>query len=210
MENTTMKASVVTAAALIAGCAAMQQQETTSFTPPPEGTTWQMSQRNTGSYGNDAVASLTRGPDSVWQGQRVYQITNTTSGTTIMVTPDGRWMAILARDGSPVITWDPPIGYQYPLAVGKTWKTHHRATNHAAGRTVEFDYDCKVDALEPVSTKAGTFDAFRISCDNALSHDIAWYGKDIGVHVKQEFERKAANPSGAGTQRAELVAFQAR
>jgi hypothetical protein len=115
--------------------------------------------------------------------------------------------AIVAKDGKPMLTYDPPIGFDFPLKVGKTWKTHHKATNFVAGRVTELAYNCTVESLERVAVPAGTFDAFKIVCENEYTRDISWYSGKAGVQVKQDFRRKARSPNGEGTQRAELVAL---
>jgi hypothetical protein len=76
-----------------------------------------------------------------------------------------------------------------------------------AGLAVEFDYSCTVESLEPVTVPAGTFNAFKIVCENEYSRDVSWFSGAAGVNVKQDLRRKPANPSGEGTQQAELVAL---
>jgi hypothetical protein len=209
MNQTSKKALVAVAgAALAVGCTSLQQ-EAPSYKPLPIGASWQSSQRNTGSYGTDAEVVMTRGEDTMWQGQPVYQLTNKATGTTIMQRPDSKWVAIVAKDGKPIITYDPPLGYVFPLAVGKTWNTQHHVTNYMNGKSFDLDWKCAVEALESVTVKAGTFQAFKIVCDTEWSHDVVWFGKDTSVYLKQDSQRNAGYPSGEGTQRAELVALNA-
>jgi hypothetical protein len=195
------------AAALFAGCSTVAPPVATSWNTPPIGSTWQNTQRNTGSYGKDAEIEVTRG-EGTWEGNKVVTMTRTESGVSIMALPSGKWMAIVGKDGKPLITYDPPIGYEYPLQVGKTWKTRHRATNTMTGRVVEFDYSCIVEGVERVTVRAGTFDAFKIVCENELSRDVTWASHEVGLNVKMDYRRKPANPSGEGTQQAELAAFK--
>jgi hypothetical protein len=193
--------------ALLAGCAAVAP-EVATWNIPPAGSTWQTVQRNTGSYGKDAQLQITRG-NGVWQGKPAVEIKNS-AGFTIMATEDGRWYGILGRDGKPFMTYDPPIGFVYPLKVGKAWSTHHRMTMVATGKVTEFDYACKVEAFEPVTVRAGTFDTFRIACTTPGAQDTYWSSRDHGMMVKTDFKRTSAHQMGAGTQQSELVALNLR
>lgn len=132
-------------------------------------------------------------------------MTSSANGSSIMALPNGKWMAVVSRDGKALITYDPPIGYEHPVQVGETWKTQHRITNHAAGRTLEFDYSCVVEKTERVTVRAGTFDTFKIVCENEYSRDVSWSSHATGLNVKVDNLRKPGNPSGAGTQRAEIA-----
>ncbi len=203
--NTRRWRYVLTGAAMLGGCAAVAPEEATTWNIPPPGSTWQQSQRNTGSYGKDADIRVTRG-EGAWQGSKVVTMTVAPSGASIMALPNGKWMAIVGKDGKPILTYEPPIGYEYPLKVGKTWNTHHRATNYMTGRVLEFDYNCVVESFERVTVPAGTFDAFKIVCENEYSRDVSWSSRDTGLNVKMDFRRKPGNPSGEGTQQTELVA----
>lgn len=200
-----ISASIATG--LFAGCAAFEPQEATKWTPPAPGSTWQMSQHNTGSFGKDAEVVMTRGDDVVWQGNKVVKMTSSSNGASIMMLPDGKWTAVVAKDGKTLITYDPPIGYEFPLKVGKGWKTHHKATNLASSGVLDFDYSCTVESVDRITVRAGTFDAFKIVCENEYSRDVSWYSRDLGVHVKTDMRRKAGFPNGEGTQQAELVAL---
>jgi hypothetical protein len=205
MDKSTKKLCAVAAgAALLAGCASMYQAD--EWNLPAAGSTWKMSQKNTGSYGKDAELVLTRS-EGEWQGHRIVKITNTANGGGIISLPNGKWLGMVDGNGRMVAAYDPPQGYIFPLRVGQAWDTHHRATNYMSGRSVEYDYRCKVEALEKVTVPAGTFDAFRIACETEFSRDLSWFSPKYGVHVKQDMRRKPASPQGEGTQLAELVAL---
>ena len=194
-------------AGLFAGCAAIATQEAATFTPPAPGSTWQMSYRNTGSFGNDADFVLARDADVTWQGNRVVKVTRSDNGISTMIMPNGKWAGFVAKDGTTLVTNDPPIGYEFPLKVGKSWKTQHKVTNLATKNVSDFDYNCTVESVERVTVRAGTFDAFKIVCENKDSRSVWWYDAAHGVNVKQDNLRKPGNPSGEGTQQGELVAL---
>jgi hypothetical protein len=192
------------ATVLLAGCAGLMPDEAATWNIPPAGSSWVMSQRNTGSYGKDAEVQVTRG-DSTWQGNKVVTLTMASTGGSIIALPSGKWQAVVSKEGKTLFTYDPPIGYEYPLQVGKTWKTRHRITNHTTGRVLEFDYNCVVEKFEPVTVRAGTFDTFKIVCENEYSRDVSWTNPKTGLNIKTDFLRKPANPSGEGTQQTELA-----
>lgn len=186
-----------------AGCAVLAPHSE-RWTAPPPGASWEIAQRSTGSYGRDAVLQVTRG-DGSWQGAPVVTLANSL-GMTTMTQPNGHWAAIVGRDGKAVMSWDPPLGFDYPLSVGKSWITPYRMTIGASGRTIAYDLSCKVGAYEKVTVKAGTFDAFRIDCSTTIGNEETyWTRPDMGVFIKTSLRRTDRNPFGAGTQEVELV-----
>lgn len=195
------------AAGLVSGCAGLAPRAE-RWVPPPAGSSWEIAQRNTGSYGKDATMRVTRG-DGVWQGAPVVTITNS-QGLTTMVAPNGHWIAIVGRDGKPVMSWSPPLGFDYPLTVGKTWSTSYRLTLHARGNTIPYDLACKVEGYEQVAVKAGSFDAFKVVCtSNIGNEEIFWTSPDRGVFIKTSLKRTDKSPFGPGTQEAELASAPA-
>jgi hypothetical protein len=146
--------------------------------------------------------------EGVWQGKPAVTLTHSATGMVIMTQPEtGRWMAWVSRDDKPIVTWDPPIGWQYPLKVGKEWATTHRMTMVATGRTTETLLACKVESYEPVTVRAGTFNSFKINCKGPGYEDTYWSSPDYGMHLKTSLRRLADHPQGPGTQEHELVAL---
>ena len=88
-----------------------------------------------------------------------------------------------------------PIGwkfFEFPLAINRTW--NFSATNSIRGVARRVAVTCTVDAYEDVSTKAGTFKAFRIRRD-VREQEMAggrvetwtttvWYAPDVKAVVK--------------------------
>jgi hypothetical protein len=186
------------------GCASVEPKAERGVAPPV-GSTWTIEQRNSGSYGKDAQVQVTRG-EGTWQGKPVAAYANS-GGNTMMVTSEGSWIAFVGRDGKPMLSFDPPLGWQYPLMVGKTWTAKYRMTMHAANKTVDFDMSCRVEGYENVTVKAGTFPAFRIACTNGIGNeDTMWTSPDLGIFVKTKLKRTDKSVFGPGTQEAELIA----
>jgi hypothetical protein len=194
-------------AAFLGGCTSPGPLETATWNIPQAGSSWTVAQRNTGSYGKDTQFDVKRGK-TVWQGQPAVTLTNSVTGNAIVARADnGSWMAIVDRDGKPVFTYDPPIGFQHPLTVGKEWVTTHRMTTVASGRTNEFQFSCKVEAYEPVTVRAGTFNSYKVHCKGLGYDDTYWASPDYGMFLKTKLRRFADYPQGAGTQEAELLAL---
>lgn len=192
-------------AAMLSGCAAPGPQADT-WVAPATGTTWEIAQRNTGSYGKDVQYRMTR-RDTTWKGTPALALANSLGGTVVAEPAGGKWLALLGSDGKPAITFDPPLGWNYPLKVGKTWSGRQRLTVHATGKTLEYDLSCSVPAFETVTVRAGTFDAFRVHCTTNIGNDETfWVNPALGTFVKTRLVRAPGNPFGAGTQEAELLA----
>jgi hypothetical protein len=192
------------AAVLSGGCAVIEPKAE-RWSPPAAGSTWEVAQRNTGSYGKDVRLQISRG-DGTWEGAKVVTYSNSL-GMTTMATPDeGSWIAIVGRNGKPLQSFDPPLGWQYPIMVGKTWTTSYKVTTHATGKTIPFELACKVEDHGDVTVPAGTFKAFKIACTSTIGNeDTYWISPDFGIFVKTSLRRTEKSPLGPGTQEAELV-----
>jgi hypothetical protein len=98
-----------------------------------------------------------------------------------------------------------PVGkgwksYAYPIELKKEWR--FTGTGLTQRGTVNFTADCRVEAYEDVTTKAGTFKAFRVSRQwRAIGSDIqnpsgftwsdtVWFAPDTKTTVKY----KSLNP----------------
>lgn len=199
-----MKLAGLAIALVSVGCATLEPRAE-KWVPPVSGSTWEIAQRNTGSYGKDVRFRVTRS-DATWQGNTVVALSSSL-GTTSMFAPEGwRLHAIVGRDGKPLQSWDVPVGLEFPLTVGKTWRTSHKLTVHATGKVIAYDFPCKVESHEDVAVAAGTFKAFKIVCLTTLGNDDTfWFSPDLGVAVKTLFKRSDKSPFGPGTQEQELV-----
>jgi len=202
-------AIVVLALALVSGGCAMTPKAEGPFIPPL-GSTYTTSQSNTGSYGSGATQSTTKVTERMWEGKRM----------TAYVTPagvllehaegkwQGKWQIILGPDDKPIISYDPPLGYDYPLEVGKTWTTSYRVTVHAANKVFPFDMTFNVESYEDVTVPAGTFKAFKISYSDTMGNKgVQWYTLGLGSFPKWVQERTAKYPGGPGTRQSELISY---
>lgn len=196
--NKTAVFAAAFAAMVSAGPTAAQPVQEKYHGALPIGAKWEMTQKNTGSYGTDRQVQFTRMPDTTWKGAPAMAISNSAGGTLLTRPEDGFWLAALAG-GNPVISYEPALGFQYPWAVGRSWTQHYKTTN-AKGELAEFDFSCTVEAYEKVAVPAGTFDAYRFACKTTQgSNDVMWASPGVGF-VKLRLERSAGHPAGAGTQ----------
>jgi len=191
------------AAALVAGGCSMMEPKAERYVAPPLGSTWTQAQRNTGSYGSGTAQVPFKRAERMWQGKMMGAIESPQQ--VILAAPDGAWATILSPDGKPILSYDPPLGYDYPLVVGKTWTKSYKMTMHAKNQVFPFDVTWKVEAYEDVTVPAGTFKAFKISFSSIGSQDMYWFAPELGVFAKQSMRRTDKSGYGAGTREVELV-----
>lgn len=95
-------------------------------------------------------------------------------------------------------------GIQSPLAVGKTWPVRTNNVNSASGAVWRRSGTSKVVGEESITTKAGTFETFRIettftgtNVNNPMMKNevtsITWYAPAIDHWVKRTFVSRANN-----------------
>ncbi len=206
---TTRRAKVlVMLAATLGGCATVAPSLDT-WQPAAVGTSWTTQQRNTGSFGKDTQAVVTRVPDMDWKGAPAVAL-KTANGTLLQQPADGRWLALLGADGKPAVTWDPPAGWSLPLGVGSRWGGPRKMINLVSGRTLEVETACTVPAYEKVTVPAGTFDAFRVECTgSADNRDTYWLAPGVHPFLKTQSVRGPKHPQGPGTQDTELLRLPA-
>ena len=140
------------------------------------------------------------------EGERVLTFEGTAG--MIIAQQSGNWIGIFNGD-KPIVTWDPPLNWVWPLEVGKSWTREQRVTFHAAKRTVPYAMTQKVEAYEDVTVPAGTFKAFKVSTVTSLGDEnLVWFSPELGVFVKQSAKRTAKHPQGPGTRSLELLSYK--
>ncbi len=196
-------ASAGLALAMVSGGCAMMAPKAERYAAPPLGSTFTQTQRDSGSYGSGNAQVQVRRGERTWQGQQV--IAWETPESAILAQPNGNWLGIVSGDKT-LITWDPPIGFDWPLEVGKTWTSNHTLTFHAKKQTIPFQRTQKVESYEDVTVPAGTFKAFKISTSDTLGNEnVTWYSPELGIFVKQIATRTAKNAAGPGRRETEIV-----
>jgi hypothetical protein len=204
--NLEMKsAAVVAAVTLIAAGCGLMAPKAERYAAPPLGTTWVSARNDTGSYGSGSGKVAGKRGERMWQGAQM--ITFEAADGTVVASSEGNWHGVYKGD-TPIVTWDPPLQWPWPIEVGKSWTRGQRATNHASKRTMSYELTQKVEAYEDVTVPAGTFKAFKVSTKTSLGDDnLAWYSPEHGIFVKQSLKRSATHAQGAGTREIEMVSY---
>jgi hypothetical protein len=210
MRNAVLAAGLVAA---LAGAGCTWNVDTTRDYKPAKtlgprlaqpGSEWSYVRRDSGSFGSGVShVSFKSLPMQNWQGRQNFAYQGP-DGTTLIEPTSGRWVAVV-RDGKPLASWDPPVGYHWPLWLGETWSAPYRVTNHATGKTNDIRATFTVEAQETVNVPAGTFRAYRIRYADPFFTATSWYSPDIGLFVKSRQERHGNHPAGPGVREQDLL-----
>ena len=174
--------------------------------PIPAGSSYVSERRDSGSFGSATVRQTFRAlGEQNWQGRKVYA-SEGPEGTVLSEVPSLKWVAFV-KEGKTLFSWDPPLGYNYPLWVGKTWTEVYRITNHVSGKTSTVEIRWNVEAREEIKVPAGTFKVFRITNSDPTTEAITWWSPELGVFVKFKSQRTAKHPLGPGVRETELISY---
>lgn len=192
-------ACTAAAAALLAsGCASAPPLGEFQF--QPDGTVIQYHRVSSGSYGQaDGPVVWTQSRDT-WMGKPVVKATSNNAGINLVDPANRRLIATLTNAGQPMLSFDPPLSYAWPLEVGKAWTAQHTMTLHAAKGQVPMTVSYRVEALEDVTVPAGTFKTFRVVASDSFGEvQRVWTAPYMALGtVKRILDRPASHPSGAG------------
>jgi len=176
------------------------------FKAPAVGTAWVLQQQGTGSYSALPPEVAIRVARSSWKGEDALAFQEATR--SLLLRQDSAMLAFVDAEGKPVISWDPPSRWDWPLEVGKKWHRPFKVTLHAHGVTLAGDVSGVVEAYEDVTVPAGTFKAFRVSITDTLHNDeIAWFSPELGMVVKRVQVRTERNQAGPGRRETALKSF---
>jgi hypothetical protein len=191
---------------LVVACATAPTMERPSI--PPQGATWTNAVKVSGSFGVGSRQTTTSMGTASWEG--ISMPAFVTPAVTTHTDARGCWIGQSAG-GKPLISWNPPICYRYPVAVGNSWSDTRRVTLQQAKRTIDIESRWNVEAYEEVTVPAGKISAFRISySDSNGTERVDWYSPDLGIFVKSNVKRTSASPNGPGTLESELVSHTIR
>lgn len=204
--HTPLLATAVAALLLTTGCA---------NTPPivdkmhinPMGTVLTYHRKSSGSLGNfDGPVVWTQTP-ATWQGKQVLASGAPQAGVGIHDLNSMATIANLTPAGQPLMSFEPPIDYPWPLQVGKTWSAQHTVTLYPSGNKVPLKIDGKVESWGDVTVPAGTFKAYKLMWTNSLGEmETRWTNPAEGLAtIKRHVERPATHPQGAGVLDADLL-----
>lgn len=163
--------------------------------------------KSSGSYGNfDDQVSWDHKPGS-WQGQAAMAGVSPQAGVQLYESKTHGLVALLGRDGKPVVTYDPPIAYRWPMKVGDSWSSEHKVTMHASGKVVPLTLNYKVEAYDRITVPAGSFNSYLVvSTDSNGEVQRVWIAPADSISVvKRTLDRPATYPQGAGHLEGELI-----
>ncbi len=191
--GTTLVASV-----WLAGCASPPTPG--MMVSMPAGTVTTFQRVSTGSYGTvNAPVTWVHG-EREWQGRTVVEAASPQAGTNLLDPATHRTIATFSAKGDLVMSFEPAVGYQWPLAVGKTWTDRHTVTLHPSGRQVPLQISYRVEAREDVTVPAGTFTTWKVVGTDSLGEvQQYWTAPELGLPtIKRISDRPATHPQGAG------------
>jgi hypothetical protein len=170
----------------------------------PAGSSWVSEIRDSGSFGSGTYLSTTKSlGEQTWQGRKVYAYQSPET-TTLLDSSTNRWVAIL-KGTTPIQINDPPLGWDYPIWVGKSWTQVYKFI--FPKQTFTSDSKWKVEAKEKIKVPAGTFEVYRITYADTWNENIMWWSPEIGIWVKSKMGRNAKHGLGAGVREAELYSY---
>lgn len=201
-------ATVLATAALLgaAGCASTPPTAA-GFAEVPMGSVFTYQSKRSGSLGAyDGKVVWTYAP-ATWAGKPVIAYGSVQGGISLHYPADMARAADLNPAGKPVYSYDPPIGYQWPLSVGKQWTSTHMVTLHNSGSMVQMTINWKVESWGEVTVPAGTFKAYKLVWTNNLGEvETRWANPQEGLMtIKRHIERPGTHPQGPGLLDAELL-----
>ena len=143
-------------AALAAGCAS-GPPKAERYVAPPVGSSWKVQISSTGSFGSaNKMEQQVSMRDVVVEGKPYHRF-DAGGGANLMTDSVGMFM-VLGPGDRPLMRYDPPLGYEFPLEVGKTWTQDIALTVGGTTKT-PMKAQWKVEAYEDVTVPAGTFKA---------------------------------------------------
>ena len=99
-------------------------------------------------------------------------------------------------DGNDLWSFSPYFpGVKFPLQIGAEWAGSYKGFAADTNMHWHGEVSCNVEAFEPVTVAAGTYDAFRIRCTDSLTsdpvrypvgvmHSVRWYAPEAEAMVK--------------------------
>ena len=205
-----LSASVLASGLLAVACAT-GPVDTGAMVSLPDGTQTIYQRKSTGSYGTFEGAVPWMQQAREWQGRKVVANTSAQFGATYFDAATHGMVASFNAAGQQTYAYDPPVGFQFPLAVGKAWVGEHQMTVVARGNQLTpMKVSYKVEALEDVTVPAGTFKAYKVVFSDSFGETTTqWTAPHLGLAtVKRISERSTSHPLGAGRLVGELASVK--
>lgn len=196
-------ASVSVAFSIVLGGCATIAPKTGSYVVPPLGSTWVVARSDSGSFGATSSQIASKRGEQTWQGQKLSALE--APGFTQLLNDKGAIVAMMNGD-KPLASFDPPLGFAYPLEVGKSLSSTHNVTIFPSMKITPLQVTQKVEAYEEVTLPAGTFKAFKISWSESNGNENTyWVSPELGITVKSILIRTGKWSTGEGRRENQLV-----
>ncbi|MBL8328019.1 MAG: hypothetical protein JNJ71_04140 [Rubrivivax sp.] len=197
-------AALLTAIGL-AGCSTPPPPAAERYQPPAAGSSWSYLLRSDGSFGEARAEVPVRVEETRFEGRPVLSFE--AGGQRQLQDRQGGLIAVTDLQGRVQQRYEPPLGLEFPLAVGKTWTRDHTVLLAGSARPQPFRATWVVEAYETVSVPAGRFGAWRMRYSDSFgeSHTVWSAPESLGIFLKRVSTRPAShNPGGAGQRTMEL------
>lgn len=189
-----------------AGCAVAPATPSPTYTPPADGATFVYRITSTGSYGNGVAEIPMRVERMNFEGRDATRFTFP-GGATVHERATSAVIAAFDAQGRTIMRYDPPLGYPWPIAIGKTATQEIRLAVGPSQTPAPMKATWTVEGTEDVTVPAGTFRAWRVTLADSFGYrQTNWSVPDaLGMFARRESVRPAGHPQGQGTQTMELV-----
>lgn len=116
------------------------------------------------------------------------------AGHRLRLDASGNPQAAVGPDGRTLVEFKPAApGLRFPLTVGAHWRQGYTAFTAFNNLVWDGEANCRVEAYETVQVPAGSFDAFRIACQDqwkvgpkfGFTHVTRWYAPAVATVVRQ-------------------------
>ena len=183
---------------------------TERFVALPSGTRLSYLRHDVGSYGRGETRMDVTVGDSTWRGRRAIAFTRAQSTTDLQEPETHKLLAVMNPNGQAVVTYNPPIGYDLPLTIGKSWTTRSEATTAGSPQVTPIEVRYTVQTQETITVPAGTFKAWRLHLAdlNAGDEQRVWIAMDTGLALKRSYRRTSSHAQGIGAREIELVSIE--
>ena len=186
------------------GCSGTPQAA--RFAMPAEGTRLVYRQRDTGSYGSGEQRVEILVQSRLWQGRQAVVFARAGGTAEVRDRDTQQLLAVLGPQGQPVLSYDPPLGVEPPIEVGRRGSTSSTMTTLGTGRTTAITLNYDIGAYESLTLPAGRFRVWVIRIDTPDGEQQqVWTSPEAGFVVKRSDRRTASHAQGAGTRELELV-----
>jgi hypothetical protein len=195
-------------AALLAGLPVVAQNAALGeFVATPDGTVAVYHRKSEGSYGAyDGQVRWVKGKRE-WNGRWLASIASERHGIQLLDPVTHGVVVQMNSSGQPLYSFHPPLSYDWPLAVGKSWTVVSEMTTYQPSGVRSLTVNYKVEALEDVTVPAGTFKAFKVVSTNSFGEtEQVWTVPSIGLSSARVIrERSSQHPLGPGRQEGVLL-----